>query len=223
MRAMILAAGRGERMRPLTDTTPKPLLEVGGRPLLQHHIEGLARAGITEIVVNTGPLGDQIEARFGDGALFGANIIYSHEGDAPLETGGGIRRALPLLGEGGFLVVNGDIWTDYDFSGLPDAPAGLAHLVLVDNPGHHPEGDFVLEDGRIVREDDRPRRTYSGIGVFRPELFRDEPATAFPLAPLLRRAIRRGEVSGEFYPGVWLDIGTPERLAGAESLIRDMK
>lgn len=223
MRAMILAAGRGERMRPLTDTVPKPLLEAGGKPLLQYHIEKLASAGITEIVINTGRLGDLIEARFADGASLGVEIVYSHEGNAPLETGGGIRRALPLLGGEGFLVINGDIWTDYGFSGLSSAPVDLAHLVLVTNPAHHAEGDFVMGDDGLVREGGGRRLTYSGIGVFRPELFRDEPEAAFPLAPLLRRAMRDGRVSGEFYAGTWLDIGTPERLAEAESLARIVK
>jgi len=222
MRAMILTAGRGERMRPLTDTIPKPLLEVGGKPLLQHHIERLASAGITGIVINTGRLGDQIEARFADGASLGVDIVYSREGDAPLETGGGIRRALPLLGEDKFLVINGDIWTDYDFAGLPQAPADLAHLVLVANPAHHTEGDFVLADGRL-RECGGSRLTYAGIGVFSRELFQEEPEGAFPLAPLLRRAIRRDRVSGEVYAGIWLDVGTPARLAEADALVRGQK
>lgn len=223
MRAMILAAGRGERLRPLTDAVPKPLLKVGGKPLLQYHVEKLAAAGITEIIINTSYLGDQIQERFGNGEAWGVTISYSHEGNTPLETGGGIRRALPLLGEDAFLVVNGDIWTEYDFTGLPAVLAGLAHLVLTANPPHHPEGDFVLsEDGRLV-EANGEQLTYSGIGLFSPDLFRDEPATAFPLAPLLRRAVRRGMVSGEFFTGVWLDIGTPGRLAEAEALIAALK
>lgn len=215
---MILAAGRGERMRPLTDTTPKPLLDVGGKPLLQYHMERLAAAGFNDLVINTGRLGRQIEERFGRGEAQGVRIRYSHEGETPLETGGGIRRALPLLGGGPFLVVNGDIWTDYDFARLPRSPEDLAWLVLVDNPEHHRHGDFVLRDGRVL-EGDGGRLTYSGIGVFQPELFRGAPDGAFPLAPLLRRAMQQGRVGGEYYAGTWLDVGTPERLAAAAALV----
>jgi MurNAc alpha-1-phosphate uridylyltransferase len=218
MRAMILAAGRGERMRPLTDGTPKPLLDVSGRPLLQYHVERLAAAGIRDLVINTGRLGDQIEARFGDGAGFGVRISWSHEGDRPLETGGGIHRALPLLGPQAFMVLNADIWTDYDFKRLPREPDGLAHLVLVANPAHHPDGDFLLRDGRVGASDGDKRLTYSGIGVLRPQLFQGAPEGAFPLAPLLRRAMDRDQVSGERFHGTWLDVGTPERLAVAAAL-----
>lgn len=211
MKAMILAAGRGERMRPLTDTVPKPLLEAGGRSLIEYHLLALARAGVTDIVINHAHLGAQIEARLGDGARYGVRIVYSPEGERGLETGGGILRALPLLGAEPFIVANADVWTDYAFADLPRAPRALAHLVLVPNPGHHPAGDFTLTDGRIGN-DAEPRYTFSGIGVYRPELFHDCVSGTFPLAPLLRTAAAHGEVSGELYAGGWMDIGTPERL-----------
>ncbi|MDO9371093.1 MAG: nucleotidyltransferase family protein [Gammaproteobacteria bacterium] len=211
MKAMILAAGRGERMRPLTDHTPKPLLRAGGRMLIEYHIEALVRAGVREIVINHAHLGANIEQALGDGRRYGAVIVYSAEGEQPLETGGGIYQALPLLGAAPFAVVNADICTDYPFARLPQAPEGLAHLVLVDNPPHHSSGDFVLRDRQII-DDDGPKLTFSGIGVYRPELFaRCKPGT-FPLAPLLREAMSTGAVSGEHYQGRWFDIGTPERL-----------
>ncbi|MGB5727327.1 MAG: nucleotidyltransferase family protein [Thiogranum sp.] len=212
MRAMILAAGRGERMRPLTDQTPKPLLEVGGKPLIQYHIEALRDAGFRELVVNHAHLGNQIVERLGDGAQFGVHITYSAEPEGALETGGGIKQALPLLGEQPFLVINGDIWTDYPYQQLYREPEGLAHLVLIDNPPHHVQGDFQL-NGRRVTTDGENKRTFSGIGLYRPDLFADSPGGAFPLAPLLRRAMQTGQVSGEYYQGRWLDIGTPQRLA----------
>ncbi len=212
MRAMILAAGRGERMRPLTDQTPKPLLEVGGKPLIQYHIEALRDAGFRELVVNHAHLGNQIVERLGDGAQFGVHITYSAEPEGALETGGGIKQALPLLGEQPFLVINGDIWTDYPYQQLYREPEGLAHLVLIDNPPHHVQGDFQL-NGRRVTTDGENKLTFSGIGLYRPDLFADSPGGAFPLAPLLRRAMQTGQVSGEYYQGRWLDIGTPQRLA----------
>lgn len=212
MKAMILAAGRGERMRPLTDSMPKPLLRVGGRCLIEHHLDRLARAGIREVVINLGHLGQQIAARLGDGAAYGVTICYSDEGDRLLNTGGGIHRALPLLGTRPFLVVNGDIYSDFAYEGLAAHPAGLAHLVLVPNPGHHPDGDFALNGGRAA-SDGPARLTFSGIGVYRPELFDGCTAGAFPLAPLLRQAMAADQVSGERYDGLWCDIGTPERLA----------
>lgn len=207
---MILAAGRGERMRPLTDHTPKPLLRAGAHALIEYHILGLAQAGIRQIIINHAHLGDQIEQVLGDGHRYGVEIRYSAEGEA-LETGGGIFRALSLLGDGPFVVVNGDVWTDYPFDQLP-VPAGLAHLVLVDNPPHHPAGDFVLmPDGR-VSDAVGPRLTFSGIGVYRQELFAACRPGRFPLAPLLRAAMAAGRVSGEHYRGGWVDVGTPERL-----------
>ncbi|MGE0370884.1 MAG: N-acetylmuramate alpha-1-phosphate uridylyltransferase MurU [Gammaproteobacteria bacterium] len=212
MKAMLLAAGRGERMRPLTDAVPKPLLEAGGHSLIEYHLYALARNGITDIVINHAYLGAQIESRLGDGARYGVRIVYSPEGACGLETGGGIFRALPLLGAAPFLVVNADIWTEYPFARLLSAPGALAHLVLVPNPGHHPAGDFTLDDGRVGNGAEA-RYTFSGIGLYRPELFDSCASGAFPLAPLLRTAAARGEVSGELYAGIWMDIGTPERLA----------
>jgi len=212
MKAMILAAGRGERMRPLTDETPKPLLEVGGKALIQYHIEALRDAGFRELVVNHAHLGKQIVERLGDGMRFGVHIDYSAEPEGALETGGGIKRALPLLGEEPFLVVNGDIWTDYAYHKLYREPEGLAHLVLIDNPPHHPRGDFYINGERVTAEGKR-KLTFTGIGLYQPDLFADSPDGAFPLAPLLRRAMQAGQVSGEYFQGRWLDIGTPQRLA----------
>lgn len=211
MKAFILAAGRGERMRPLTDTTPKPLLPVAGRALIEHHLLALAAADIRDIVINTAWLGERIQATLGDGARFGVRIRYSHEPEGALETAGGIINALPLLGDEPFVVVNADIWTDYDFSRLPPAPDGLAHLVLVDNPPQHPHGDFALQAGRVLERGDR-QLTYSGIGVYQPHLFEGLQPGVRPLAPLLREAMAQGQVSGEHYSGRWFDIGTPERL-----------
>lgn len=211
MKAMILAAGRGERMRPLTDHTPKPLLRVGGKTLIEHLIEALAAAGFRDLVINHAHLGAQIEAHLGEGARYGVHIAWSREPEGALETGGGIFQALPLLDDGPFLVVNADIWTDYPFARLARRADGLAHLVLVDNPAHHPGGDFVLTGGR-VQVQGGPRLTFSGIGVYHRDLFRGCAPGRFPLAPLLRTAMDRGEVSGEHYTGRWHDIGTAERL-----------
>ena len=210
MKAMILAAGRGERMRPLTDHTPKPLLQVGGRRLIEYHIDNLVAAGITDLVINHAHLGDQIETFLGDGSRYGACIHYSVEQEA-LETGGGIFNALPLLGASPFVVVNGDVWCDYPFQDLPHTLDGLAHLVLVDNPTHHPAGDFCL-DGEQVKEMGEARLTFSGISVLSPALFEGCSPGAFPLAPLLRQAMVENKVSGECYRGEWWDVGTPERL-----------
>lgn len=211
MKAMILAAGRGTRMRPLTDVIPKPLLAVRGTPLLERLINQLARAGLTDIVINIAHLGEKIRAHVGTGARLCVKVRYSDEGPAELETGGGIRRALPLLGCDPFLVVNGDIYTDYDFTRLPASLAGLAHLVLVDNPEHHRQGDFGLCDGRVT--EDAPRFTFAGIGIYQAALFAGASEDRFPLAPLLRPVIAQGLVSGEHYRGPWTDVGTPERLA----------
>ena len=213
MKAMILAAGRGERMRPLTDTVPKPLLMVGGKALVVHQIEALRKAGFRELVINLGYRGAQICQALQEGRRFGVSISYSQEPQDALETGGGILNALPLLGKTPFAVVNGDIWSDYPFVKLPANPDGLAHVVLVDNPPQHPTGDFVLQNGKVVDMDkDLPRLTFSGISVLRPELFSACAPGRFPLAPLLYEAIREGAVSGEHYRGAWYDIGTPERL-----------
>jgi MurNAc alpha-1-phosphate uridylyltransferase len=212
MKAMLLAAGRGERMRPLTDAVPKPLLEVGGRPLIAWHLAALARAGVREVVINLSWLGAQLRAALGDGRHLGVSISWSEEGPIPLETGGGIFRALPLLGPGPFLVVNADIWTDIDFGRLRLPPEAHAHLVLVANPAHHPRGDFGLEGDRIVMRDSE-RLTYSGVGVYRPEFFAGCSAGRFPLLPLLNRAIAASRASGEMHRGQWCDVGTAERLA----------
>lgn len=217
MHAMILAAGRGKRMRPLTDHTPKPLLEVGGKPLIVHHIERLAAAGFREIVINHAHLGHRIEAALGDGSRWGTEIRYSPEGKA-LETGGGIFKALPLLGPGAFLVVNGDVWIDVDFAHLRLVDNLLAHLVLVENPPHNRSGDFALSDGRLSLEGS-PRYTFSGVGIYRPDLFRDCSPGAFPLAPLLRTAMGRGLVGGEVHRGRWVDIGTPKRLQALDRML----
>lgn len=211
MMAMILAAGRGERMRPLTDHTPKPLLQVGGKRLIEYHIEALRRAGIRQMVINHAWLGAQIEQTLGDGERYGVHLRYSPECDPGLETGGGIYRALPLLGDAPFIVVNGDIWTDYAFEQLPALGTRLAHLVLVDNPEHNPSGDFVLCDHQVMA-DGGGRLTFSGIGVYHPALFAGCRPGAFPLAPLLREQMALGRVSGEHYLGQWRDIGTPQRL-----------
>ena len=209
--AMILAAGRGERMRPLTDHTPKPLLKVHDKPLIVWHIERLKKAGITQLVINHAHLGEQIEQTLGDGSSLGVSISYSPEGTA-LETGGGIARALPLLGEQPFLVVNGDVWTDINYSELALSEADLAHLVLVKNPSHNPNGDFALNNDRVT-SGGANKLTFSGIGLYQPSLFVAQPEELFPLAPLLREAMSLKKVSGFHHRGVWMDIGTPERLA----------
>ncbi|MDO8351084.1 MAG: nucleotidyltransferase family protein [Gallionella sp.] len=267
MKAMILAAGRGERMRPLTDHTPKPLLEVGGKPLIVWHIERLVAAGITELVINHAHLGAQIEAALGDGSRFGAQIQYSREASA-LETAGGIANALPLLlsasaggevaartyplstfppGEGEranekndfefFAVINGDIYCDYDFARLHKRAATLqangdaAHLVLVNNPEHHPNGDFCLHDGRVINSALSTQHsaltfsalTFSGIGLYHPALFSHiARGSAAPLAPLLRAQITLGHVSGEHHTGIWVDVGTPQRLQELDRQLRSI-
>jgi N-acetyl-alpha-D-muramate 1-phosphate uridylyltransferase len=213
MKAMILAAGRGERMRPLSDAVPKCLLEVRGKPLIVWLIEALARAGVGEFVINHAHLGHMIEAALGDGRPFGVAIRYSPEAEA-LETGGGITKALPLLGQAPFLAVNGDIFCDFDFPGLVARSLGpnLAHLVLVENPSHHPRGDFALRGAQVADTGD-PKLTFSGIGLYRPELFASiKPGSKGQLAPLLRAAMARGLVSGEMHRGEWHDVGTPQRL-----------
>jgi len=221
VKAMILAAGRGERMRPLTLDRPKPLLEVGGSPLIVHHLRALKAAGFVDVVVNLSWLGEQIRGALGDGGRYGVRLHYSDEGPEPLETGGGIFRALPLLGAGPFLVMNGDVWTDLDPATLRErlAPGDLAHLVLVPNPPHNPGGDFSLEGGRIVGTESE-RRTFSGIGVYRAALFEGCRDGAFKLAPLLRAALCAGRVSGELHTGGWIDIGTPERLRQLDDRLR---
>jgi len=221
MKAMILAAGRGERMRPLTDTTPKPLLEAGGKPLIVWHLEALALAGIEEVVINHAWLGEQIEAALGDGSAYGVRIRYSPEKPEALETAGGIIQALPLLGCDPFLVINGDIWCDYPIASLVARslqPAFQAHLVMVDNPAQHPDGDFVLNKGLLGAEG-KLRLTFSGIGVYSPALFAGLPEGKRPLAPLLKTAMNEAKVSGEHYSGAWFDIGTPARWQELDTLL----
>lgn len=202
-------------MRPLTDHTPKPLLKIRGRALIEHHLQALVAAGVEKVVINHGWLGEQIPQALGDGSRYGVEIHYSAEPSGALETGGGIRQALPLLGSDPFIVVNGDLFTDYPFERLLQAPDAQAHLVLVDNPAHHPQGDFVLDGGEIVGygvEEPRPKLTYSGIARFDPRFFQQERAGRFPLAPMLFEAVDQGALRGEHYRGMWSDVGTPERL-----------
>jgi MurNAc alpha-1-phosphate uridylyltransferase len=219
MRAMILAAGRGERLRPLTDERPKPLVELSGKPLIEYHLESLAGAGFSEVVINQGHLGDLLPAALGDGRRWGLRIHWSDEQPAALETGGGIFKALPLLGGGPFLVVNGDVWTDYPFARLRAVKCALAHLVLVPNPPHNPGGDFALLGGR-VREVGPDMHTFSGIAVYHPRLFTGCSAGKFSVVPLLRVAMRDHLVTGELYGGQWDDIGTAERLDALRRSLR---
>jgi MurNAc alpha-1-phosphate uridylyltransferase len=240
--ALILAAGRGVRMRPLTDTTPKPLLEVGGKRLIEYHLEKLARAGVHEVVINTSHLAEQFPLALGDGARWNLRIHYSHEGPVPLETGGGMLHALPLLGDGPFIAVNGDVWTDFDFSTLQLAPETLAHLVLIDNPPHHLRGDFGIDaTGHLHAQPDSPAAgalralTFAGIGVYRPQLFvdwrrhlDDTPGVhamppRFSIVPLLRALMPTGQVSWQRHDGEWADIGTPERLAERDNSLRTQR
>lgn len=214
MRAMILAAGRGERLRPLTDELPKPLVEVGGKPLIVHHLEALAGAGFREIVINQGHLGERLPEALGDGGRWGVNIQWSLEKPEPLETGGGIFQALPLLGDGPFLAVNGDIFTDYPFARLRAVKCDHAHLVMVPNPAHNPAGDFVLK-GAVLGENGPEKLTFSGIAVYHPRLFAGCQAGKFSMVPLLQRAMDRHIVTGERYDGAWNDIGTMARLEQA--------
>lgn len=212
MKAMILAAGRGERMRPLTDHTPKPLLKVSGRALIEHTIDQLVVAGFTDIVINHAHLGQQIVDYLGDGQRYGATIQYSPEGELGLETAGGIINALPLLGEGVFLVVNADIATDFPYAQLKDLTPDLAHLVLIDNPLHHLQGDFGLDERGQLCEHQSHQLTFSGIGLYHSDLFKDLEVGRRKLGLLLREAVAAGRVSGQHFTGFWMDIGTPERL-----------
>ena len=210
--AMILAAGRGERMRPLTDRSPKPLLEVRGKALIEYHLERLARAGISQVVVNLAWLGSMIRHRLGDGSRYGVRIAYSEESPHALETAGGIFRALPLLGNQPFLVLNGDVFTDFPVAGAALREDREAHLVLVPNPPQHPQGDFGLEED-LATPSAAVRYTFAGIAVYRPEFFAGCVDGAFPLKPLLLRSMAAGRCSAELYRGLWEDVGTPERLA----------
>jgi len=228
-RALIFAAGRGERMRPLSDATPKPLLSVGGKRLVEWHLEKLAAAGVRDVVINTSHLAEQFPAALGDGSRWDLRIHYSYEGPEPLETGGGMQRALPLLGSEPFIALNGDIWCDFDFSTLRQNPTGLAHLVLVDNPPHHPRGDFYLRDGLLASDSSKDgplppagtglRLTFAGIGVYRPDLLHGQQAGKYSIVPILRAAFRSGRVSGEHFHGHWSDVGTPQRLAYVNEIL----
>lgn len=220
MRAMILAAGRGERMRPLTDKTPKPLLHVGGKPLIEYHLAALADIGVRDVVINLAWLGNEIRAELGSGERWGVNIEYSLEEQGALETGGGIFQALPLLGADPFIVLSGDVWSVYSLQHLPHlAASDVAHFVLVPNPDFHERGDFGLRGDRVI--DDAPERyTYANIGVFRPEFFASCSAGKFPLAPLMFDWIRKGRVSGELFAGRWCNVGTPAQL---EQLDHELK
>lgn len=233
MKALIFAAGRGTRMRPLTDATPKPLLEVGGKPLIAWHLEHLRAAGVREVIINTAHLAGQFPATFGDGRAWGLDIRYLREPEGALETGGGLLNALPLLGPEPFLILSGDIFCDLDLTTLPDAPAGDAHLVLVDNPPHHPHGDFGLDDAGAVQAANHGQAlTFAGIAVCRAALLNDwrsvignKPGAAetpprFRLAPLLHAATKRGALSGQHHRGHWTDVGTPERLAALDQTLR---
>lgn len=226
MKAMILAAGRGERMRPLTDATPKPLLSVGGKPLIEWHIENLVRAGFTQIVINYAHLGHLIKAALGNGSRFGTRIHYSPETEA-LETAGGIAHALPLLGKEPFVVVNGDIFIDYDFSRAREIALAMranpelfaAYLVLADNPPHHAQGDFALEHS-LVKRKGKPMLTFTGVGIYQPDVFRDiAPGAKAKLAPLLEKLIDYELVRGEHHRARWVDVGTPQRLAALDSAL----
>ncbi len=232
MKALIFAAGLGERMRPLTDSTPKPLLSVGGKRLIEWHLETLATHGIDEVVVNTSWLADQFPQALGDGSRWGLQIHYAYEGSTPLETGGGMCNALQWLGDAPFIAVNGDIWCDADLAALPREPAGEAHLLLVGNPAHNPRGDFVLDDNGHVHSDGDHRLTFSGIGVYRASLLADwrdvigdvagteRMPPRFKLTPLLRAAMGRGAVTGTHHRGRWTDVGTPERLQLLDEALR---
>jgi MurNAc alpha-1-phosphate uridylyltransferase len=235
MKALLFAAGRGERMRPLTDDTPKPLLRAGRKRLIEWHLEQLRVANLCEVVINIAYLADQFPIALGDGARYGVKIEYSREGTRPLETGGGMLRALPLLGNGPFVAVNADIFTDFDFATLPRQPRGAAELVLVDNPPHHPHGDFgISADGRLLAHPNTPGSTraltFAGIGVYRPGFLQHWRASIgdttpgsrsvpprFPLTPVLRAAITRNEVAWRPHPGCWIDVGTPARLAALDA------
>lgn len=219
MKAMILAAGRGERMRPLTDTTPKPLLSVAGHSLIEYHLLRLAEAGVCDVVINLAWLGDQIEQALGSGQAYGLNIEYVNEGATALETGGGIFNALSLLGPENFIVINGDVWTDYPLQQLPVTLSGLAHLVLVDNPEHHPQGDFSITANGHATTEVALKLTFSGIGVYSPALFSTCQPGIFPLAPMLRSAMDTQQVTAEHYKGHWSDVGTIERLQQLEKYL----
>ncbi len=219
MKALVLAAGRGERLRPLTDTSPKPLIPVAGKPLIGYHLEALAKAGVRDVVINLSWLGERIKETLADGRQYGVSISYSEEGPVPLETGGGIFKALPLLGPAPFLVVNSDVFTDINLGSVTLADDADACLVFVPNPSHNSRGDFAL-NGDVVEDRDPRRFTYSGVGVYRPEFFAGCSPGKFPLLPLLKRAIAARRLRGVLHQGEWCDVGTPERLATLDAQVR---
>lgn len=219
MKCMLLSAGLGERMRPLTQQIPKPLIELAGKSLIEHHLARLESAGHREIVINLSYLGDMIQRKLGDGGRYGVHIEYSHEGEQPLGTAGGIVHALPLLGDKPFLVISSDIWCDHPLS-FPSLVHDMAHLVLVDNPAHHPSGDFACESGRACSAGGS-FLTFSGIGIYKPELFGKQAVGQTALAPVLHSAIAQEKASAEHYAGTWFDIGTPERLREAEQHLQN--
>lgn len=238
MKALIFAAGLGERMRPLSERTPKPLLQTGDKPLIVWNLEKLSACGVREVVINLSYLAEQFPTVLGDGARFGLHIEYSQEGATPLETGGGMLHALPLIGDEPFIAVNGDIWTDFDFDSLPREPDGIAHLVLVNNPPQHPQGDFGIDrDGRLLpladSSDAARALTFAGIGVYRPGLLDDWRAVIgdtpganatpprFSIVPLLRARMRLGDATWQQHHGVWIDVGTPQRLEELDARLRD--
>jgi len=223
MKAMILAAGRGERMRPLTDNRPKPLLKIGSKTLIEYSIEKLVSAGFKEIVINTAYLGQQIQNYCGNGSNWGATIVYSDEGDTALETAGGIAKALPLLGKQAFLVINADIIYDYPLSKLRNTTIDQAHLVLIDNPPHHRLGDFGLNSNGLLSVVSADKLTFSGIGIYQPSLFAGIPAGPMKLRPILDQAIQNKQISGEKFSGLWFDIGTPQRLQEISALLNNTK
>ena len=229
-RALIFAAGRGERLRPLTDSTPKPLIEVGGKSLIVWHLEKLACAGVRDVVINTSHLAEQFEPALGDGARWGITIRYSYEGPTPLETGGGMRRALALLQSGAtrsdaerddpFIAVSADIWSDYDYAALPDSINGSAHLVMVPNPDFHPRGDFNLDDTRLNEDGIGERLTFANIGVYKPAFIEDQPDGVFKLLPLFQRAMRQSELTGERFDGQWHNIGNVAQLQALDTKLK---
>jgi MurNAc alpha-1-phosphate uridylyltransferase len=223
MKALVFAAGRGERMRPLTDTTPKPLLKAGGKALIEYSIENLAKAGFRDVVINVAYLGQQIIDYCGDGSRWGVSIAYSDEGDTALETAGGIVKALPLLGQQPFLAINSDIICDYPLAQLRGRQFDLAHLVMIDNPPHHPQGDFSLDSTGLLSEQGDNKLTFSGIGLYRPELFAGLSVEPMKLRPVFNAAMQSQRISGERFTGTWIDIGTPERLNELDSSPDDFK
>lgn len=218
--ALIFAAGLGERMRPLTDRTPKPLLPVGGKPLIEWHLEKLAAIDVRYVVINTSHLADQFPDALGDGSRWGLRIRYAYEGPTPLETGGGMLNALPLLGPEPFIAVSADIYSDYDYAALPLQPAGLAHLVMVPNPDWHATGDFVLNDGQLSEDGEGQRLTFGNIGVYRPQFLQGQSPGRFKLLPLYQQAMRAGQLSGERYDGFWRNLGNPAQLNELDAHLR---